>query len=320
MLLCALSAVMVTGRTSPLFAQEDYPRKPIRWISPYAPGGSTSTLARLIGERIGEVMGKPVIIDNRPGGNTMIGGEHAARATPDGYTLLHAGKAQVILKVTSKPPYDILKDFAPITMLVKTHYVLVVTPSLPVANLKELIAYAQARPRKLTVAAVSTGSSQHLMGELFNILADVKMRHVPYKGGQQALVDLMAGIVQVSFSNSINAIPHIKAGRLKALAITGEKRTTALPDVPTYAEGGMPGYAPKTWQGVVAPAGTPKAIIDKLSNEMAKALTVPIIVERLANSGMEPYHSGPANMAAQMKLDYAETLRIIKAADLKLEQ
>jgi tripartite-type tricarboxylate transporter receptor subunit TctC len=225
----------------------------------------------------------------------------------------------VILKITSKPTYDIFKDFTPITTLVKTHYVLVVNPNLPVGNLKELIAYAQARPRKVNVASVSTGSGQHLMGELFNILADVKMRHVPYKGGQQALVDLMAGIVQVSFSNSMNAIPHVKAGRLKALAITGDKRTAALPDVPTYAEAGMPSYAPKTWQGVVAPAGTPKTIIDRLSNEMAKALTVPIIIERLTNSGMEPYHTGPANMAAQMKLDYAETLRIIKTADIKLD-
>jgi tripartite-type tricarboxylate transporter receptor subunit TctC len=314
-----LSVVGLAAASGPLAAQQDYPRKPIRWISPYPPGGSTSTLARLVGDKLGETLGKPVIVDNRPGANTMIGSEAAARATPDGYTLLHAGKAQVILNVTSKPPYDVFKDFAPITALVRTHYILVVNPGVPVSNLQEFIAYAKARPKKLAVASVSTGTGQHLMGELFNIQAGVSMRHIPYKGGQQGLVDLMGGIVQVAFSNAINAIPHVKSGKLKGLAITGEKRTAALPDLPTYAEAGMPSYAPKTWQGVVAPAGTPKAIIERLSSEMAKIVAIPVIVERLENSGMDPWHTGPAKMAAQMKEDYAETLHIIKTANIKLD-
>ena len=315
----ALPFVALAGWSGLLAAQQDYPSKPIRWIAPYPPGGSTSTLARLIGDRIGEALGKPVIIDNRPGANTMIGSEAASRATPDGYTLLHAGKTQVILNITSKPPYNIFTSFAPITALVRTHYILVVNPSLPVNNLQEFIAYAKASPKRLAVASVSTGSGQHLMGEQFNILAGVSMRHIPYKGGQQGLQDLMGGIVHVAFSNAINVIPHVKAGRLKGLAITGEKRTAALPDLPTYAEAGLPNYAPKTWQGVVAPAGTPKPIIDKLSNEMAKALSTPIIIERLENSGMEPWHTGPAKMAAQMKEDYAEIVNIIKSANLKLD-
>ena len=314
----ASTVVVLTGWSGPLAAQQDYPRKPIRWISPYPPGGSTSTLARLIGDKLGEAFGKPVIIDNRPGGNTIIGSEAASRATPDGYTLLHAGKTQVILNITSKPPYDIFTSFAPITTLVKTHYILVVNPNLPVNNLQEFIAYAKASPKKLTVASVSTGTGQHLMGEQFNILAGVSMRHIPYKGGQQGLVDLMAGIVQVSFSNAVNVIPHVKAGKLKGLAITGEKRTAALPDLPTYAEAGMPSYAPKTWQGVVAPAGTPKPIIEKLSSEMATVLAMPVTIERLAGFGMETWHTGPVNMAAQMKEDYAEIVNIIKTANIKL--
>jgi len=314
-----LAAALFGGACGYAAAQQDYPRKPIRWISPYPPGGSTSTLARLVGDKLGENLGKPVVIDNRPGGNTIIGAEAAARSTPDGYTLLHAGKTQVILNITGKPPYDVFKDFSPITTLVKTHYILVVHPGLPVGNLQEFIAHAKASPKKLTVASVSTGTGQHLMGELFNILAGVNLRHIPYKGGQQGLIDLMAGVVQVSFSNAINAIPHVKAGRLKALAITGDKRTAALPDLPTYAEAGLPKYDPKTWQGVVAPAGTPKPIIEKLSGEMAKILTIPTIIERLANSGMEPWHTGPAGMAAQMKVDHAETIHIIKTANIKLD-
>lgn len=298
-------------------AQEHYPRKPIRWVSPYAPGGSTSTVARMIGEKMAEALGKPVIIDNRPGGNTMIGSDTVARATPDGYTLLHAGKSQVILRRTSKPPYDIFTSFAPITTLVKTNYVLVVHPQMPVADLKQFVAYAKERPGKLAVASVSSGSGQHLMGELFNIRAGIKTRHIPYKGGQQGLMDLMAGIVQLSFSNAINVVPHVQAGRLKGLAITGDKRTSSLPDIPTYAEAGMPEYAPKTWQGVVAPAGTPKAIIDRLSSEMAKVLALPVLVQRLDSAGMEPYHTGPEQMAAQMKEDDAEIALIIKAAGLK---
>lgn len=312
----ALTATLV-GMADAVLAQDQYPRKPIRWVSPYAPGGSTSTVARMIGERVGEALGKPVIIDNRPGGNTMIGSQMVAQATPDGYTILHAGKTQVILKRTSKPPYDIFTSFAPITTLVKTNYILVVHPSLPASNLKEFIAYARARPGKLAVASVSSGTGQHLMGELFNIEAGIATRHIAYKGGQQGLIDLMAGIVHLAFSNAINAIPHVQAGRLKGLAITGEKRTRALPDLPTYAEAGMPNYAPKTWQGVVAPAGTPKAIIERLSKEMAKALSIPLLIERLDNAGMEPYHTGPDDMAKQMKADDTEIARIIESAGLK---
>jgi tripartite-type tricarboxylate transporter receptor subunit TctC len=303
-----------------LGAQQNYPTKPIRWVTPYPPGGSTTALSRLVGEKLSEAFGRPVIIDNRPGGHTMIGVDTVARAAPDGYTILLGGNTQIVLHQLMKPPYDIFRDFAPVTILAKTNYILVVNPALPANTLKEFIAYARARPGQLNVASVASGSSQHLMGELFGMLAGVKMQHIPYKGGQQGIIDLMGGNVQASFSNSINVISHIRNGRLKGLAITGDKRLAAVPQVPTYAEAGLPEYDPKNWQGILAPARTPKPVIMKLSDEVAKVLAMPEIRERLTNAGMEPFHSGPEKMAAQMKSDYTETAKIIKVANIKIEE
>jgi len=301
-------------------AQQNYPNKPIRWVTPYPPGGSTTALSRLVGEKLSEAFGQNVIIDNRPGGNTIIGVDAVAKAAPDGYTILLGGNTQIVLNLLLRPPFDIFKDFAPVTILAKTNYILVVNPALPVNDLQEFIAYAKARPGQLNVASVSSGSSQHLMGELFNILTGIKMQHIPYKGGQQGIIDLIGGSVQASFSNAINVIPHIKNGRLKGLAITGDKRTVALPQLPTYAEAGLPGYDPKNWQGILAPAGTPGAIVTRLSAEVAKILAMPEIREKLVNSGMESFHTGPEKMAAQMKADYAESVNIIKAANIKIEE
>jgi tripartite-type tricarboxylate transporter receptor subunit TctC len=315
-----LAVAMLAIFPGALAAQQNYPTKPIRWVTPYPPGGSTTALSRLIGEKLSEAFGRPVIIDNRPGGNTMIGVDVVAKAAPDGYTILLGGNTQVVLNLLMRPPYDIFKDFAPVTILAKTNYILVVNPALPVNNLQEFIAYAKARPGQLNVASVASGSSQHLMGELFGILTGIKMQHIPYKGGQQGIIDLMGGNVQASFSNAINVIPHIKNGRLKGLAITGEKRTVSLPQLPTYAEAGLPSYDPKNWQGILAPARTPGAIVNKLSVEVAKILAMPDIREKLVNSGMEPFHTGPEKMAAQMKSDYAETSKIIKTANIKIEE
>jgi tripartite-type tricarboxylate transporter receptor subunit TctC len=302
-----------------LQAQQNYPTKPIRWITPYPPGGSTTALSRLVGDKLAEAFGHNVIIDNRPGGNTMIGAEAVARAAPDGYTLLLGGNTQVILSLLMKPPFDVFKDFAPVTIIANTNYILVINPATPANNLQEFVAYAKARPGQLNVASVATGSSQHLMGELFNIQAGVKMQHIPYKGGQQGIIDLMGGTVQASFSNAINVIPHIKSGKLRGLAITGDKRTASLPQLPTYAEAGMPNYNPKNWQGMLTTGGTPGAIVNKLSDAVGKILALPDIRDKLAASGMEPFHSGPAKMAAQMKADHAENARIIKAANVRIE-
>jgi len=315
-----LTVAVLAALPGAFAAQQNYPNKPIRWVTPYPPGGSTTALSRLVGEKLSEVLGRPVIIDNRPGGNTVVGADAVAKATPDGYTLLLAGNSQIILSQLMRPPYNFMKDFAPITILAKTNYILVVNPSLPVNNLQEFVAYAKARPGQLNVASVASGSGQHLMGELFNMMAGVKLHHVPYRGGAQGIIDLMGGQVQVSFSNANNVISHIKNGKLKGLAITGEKRTLALPQLPTYAEGGLPQYDPKNWQGMLAPARTSAAIVNRLSSEVEKILAMPDIREKLTNSGMEPFYTGPEKMAAQMAADYAETARIIKTANIKLEE
>jgi tripartite-type tricarboxylate transporter receptor subunit TctC len=315
-----LTVAVLATFSGALAAQQNYPNKPIRWVTPYPPGGSTTALSRMVGDKLSEAFGQNVIIDNRPGGNTVIGVDAVAKAAPDGYTILLGGNTQIVLNLLMRPPYDIFKDFAPVTILAKTNYILVVNPSLPVNDLQGFIAYAKARPGELNVASVASGSSQHLMGELFNILTGIKMQHIPYKGGQQGIIDLMGGSVQASFSNSINVIPHIKNGRLKGLAITGDKRTAALPQLPTYAEAGLPSYDPKNWLGVLAPAGTPEAIVTRLSAEVAKILAMPDIREKLVSFGMEPFHTGPKKMAAQMKSDYAENAKIIKAANIKLEE
>jgi tripartite-type tricarboxylate transporter receptor subunit TctC len=319
-LMYLLIVVVLAAIPGALLAQQNYPTKPIRWITPYPPGGSTTALSRMVGDKLSEAFGQNVIIDNRPGGNTIIGAEAVAKSAPDGYTLLLGGNTQVILALLMRPPFDVFKDFAPVTTIAKTNYILVVNPALPVNNLQEFIAHAKARPGQLNVASVATGSSQHLMGELFNILAGVKMQHVPYRGGQQGIIDLMGGTVQASFSNAINVIPHIKSGRLKGLAITGDKRTVSLPQLPTYAEAGMPNYDPKNWQGMLTAAGTPSAIVNKLSAEVAKILAMPDIRDKLIAGGMEPFHSGPQKMAAQMKADHAENARIIKTANIKIEE
>ena len=201
-----LTAAGITAFSGAFAAQQDYPSKPIRFVTPYAPGGSTSALSRLVGEKLSETFGRPVIIDNRPGANTMIGADAVAKAAPDGYTILLAGNSQIVLALLMKPPYDVFRDFAPVTILAKTNYILVVNPALPANNLQEFIAYAKARPGQLNVASVSSGSSQHLMGELFGMLTGVKMKHIPYKGGAQGITDLMGGHVQASFSNALNVI------------------------------------------------------------------------------------------------------------------
>ncbi|MFH1602962.1 MAG: tripartite tricarboxylate transporter substrate binding protein [Pseudomonadota bacterium] len=302
----------------PIAAQQGYPNKPIRFITPYPPGGGTTFVARLISPKLGESLGQHVIVDNRPGGNTIIGTEAAAKAPPDGYTILLIGNSQILNDLLLRPPYDILKDFAPVSLLVRNNYILVVNPKLPPNNLQEFIAYAKSRPGQLNVASTGSGSSQHLMGELFNILAGVNMMHIPYKGGAAGITDLMGGQVHASFSNSAAVIPHVKNGRLKGLAVTGDKRLVAVPQVPTYAEAGLPGYNPKNWLGIVVPAGTPQEIVARLSTEVGRILALPEIRERLAGSGQEPFYATPERMAAQMKSDHTEYGRVIKTANIKL--
>lgn len=301
-------------------AQQGYPNKPIRFIVPYAPGGSTSNVARLIGQKLTEAWGQQVIIDNRPGGNTVIGSEALAKSPPDGYTIsLAASTHATIPHLLASLPYDPIKDFTPVATLVTTQLVLVLHPSVPANNLQEFIALAKSKPGQLNFASVGTGSSTHLAGELFNIVAGVKMQQVPYKGTAPALTDLIGGQVQLNFDTPITSIPHIKSGKLKAIAITGKTRLAALPQVPTFAEAGLPNYDFQIWMGVLAPAGTPKEIVNKLNTEIAKILTMPDMKEKLVSQGLDPLISTPDQFAALIKSDMTKFGQVIKTANIKLE-
>lgn len=301
-------------------AQQGYPNKPIRFIVPYAPGGSTSNVARLIGQKLTEAWGQQVIIDNRPGGNTVIGSEALAKSPPDGYTIsLAASTHATVPHLLASLPYDPIKDFTPVATLVTTQLVLVLHPSVPANNLQEFIALAKSKPGQLNFASVGTGSSTHLAGELFNNVAGVKMQQVPYKGTAPALTDLIGGQVQLNFDTPITSIPHIRSGKLKAIAITGKTRLAALPQVPTFAEAGLPNYDFQLWMGVLAPAGTPKEIVNKLNTEIAKILTMPDMKEKLVSQGLEPFVSTPDQFAALIKSDMTKFGQVIKTANIKLE-
>jgi tripartite-type tricarboxylate transporter receptor subunit TctC len=300
-------------------AQQAYPNRPIRFIVPYAPAGPTDLLARLIGQKLSESLGQPVIVDNRPGGNTIIGTEALAKSAPDGYTIMMMAIAHAIIPNLLPTPYDPIKSFAPVATVASGEIVLVLNPSVPANNLQELIALAKARPGQLNYASASTGGPLHLAAELFNLMTGVKTQHIPYKGAGPALTDVIGGQVQMLFSPADIAIPQIRSGKLKAIAISGKARSPALPQVPTFAESGLPGFTIKNWFGVLAPAGTPRPIIDKLSSEIGRILALPDIQERLVGQGMDPFVSSPEQFAALIETEVALYGRIIKTANIKVE-
>ena len=306
---------------SSVFAQQPYPSKPIRLIVPFPPGGSIDPVARLIGPKLSESLGQPVLVDNRPGANGAIGTEILAKSPPDGHTLILLGASTHVTNalLVRNLPYDSFKDFAPVATVQRSDYVLVVHPALPANTLKELIALAKSRPGQIAYASSGNGNLNHLAAELFNMMTGIKTHHVPYKGGGQALTDLMSGQVQMHFSVLISAIPQIKSGRLKAIAIGGETRFAALPQVPTFTEAGLPGFSLRPWQGVLAPARTPRPIIDRLSSEIGKIVALPEIRERLVSLGMQPLISTPEQFAALMADDLAKTSAVIKTANIALE-
>jgi tripartite-type tricarboxylate transporter receptor subunit TctC len=301
-------------------AQQHYPRKPIRLIVPYPPGGSTDPLARLVGLKLTESWGQPVIVDNRPGGNTIIGTEAAAKSVPDGHTILLFSTTQAVLpSLNPKLPYDITKDFAGVAALSSSPNVLVVHPSVPANNLREFIALAKANPGQLNYGTSGTGGAVHLATELFNITAGTKMHHIPYKGSGPVVTDLIGGQIQLSFQTPIAVIPHIRSGKLRAIAVAGEARLSALPQVPTFAEGGLPSYDYKAWFGILAPAGTPSEVIDKISTETAKIVSTPDTREKLRNQGMEPFILTPDQVSALVRADVAKYARIVKTANIRVE-
>ena len=313
------TAVVLMIIAGPSAAQQAYPNKPMRIITPYAPGGTTSALAHPIGQKLAESWGQPVIVDNRPGGNTIIGTEALAKSPPDGYTLLLTTSTHVLYPLLLRTPFDPIKDFATIATVASTETVLVLHPSTPANNLQEFIVLAKSKPGQLDYATVGSAGLQQLTGELFGILSGVKIQHIPYKGSGPAVTDLLGGQVHFSFQNPISVIPYIKSGRLKAIAVSGETRLATLPQVPTFTEAGLPGLDVKNWFALLAPAGTSSAIIDKLSSEIAKILAIPDIKEKLLSQGLEPFHIAPEQLAALMRADMARFAKIIKSANIKFE-
>jgi tripartite-type tricarboxylate transporter receptor subunit TctC len=299
--------------------QQDYPNKPIRYISPYAPGGSTTVLARMIGQQLTEAWGQQVVVDNRPGANTIIGTQAALSARPDGYTLLSLGGTLAGNHWLAKTPYNVLRDIAPIATISSYENVLVVPPTLPVNTVADLIALAKAKPGQLTFGTSSIGGPTHLLAELFNTTAGIKTLHVPYKGGGPAVTDLMGGHINFFFSNPVNVAAQIKNARLRALAVTGKSRTLAFPDVPTFAEQGLPAMTLTNWQGVGGPAGIPKRIIDRISAEIEKLVAKPDTKEKLHALGSEPFYNNPQQTAALIRSDIDKYGKIIKDANIKAE-
>lgn len=315
-----LTAGLLTALPGASIAQQGYPNKSIRIIVPFPPGGSIDALARLVGQKLNESWGQPVIVDNRPGGNTIIGTEALYKSPPDGYTIMLATATHVVMPLLTRTSFDPIKDFAPVATLASTEQLLVVNPLVPAKNLQELIALAKSKPGQLNYSSAGSGTSGHLAGELLSIMAGIKMQHIPYKGGAQAITDVIGGQVQLTVLPPVVVVPHIKAGKLKAIAISGEARSSALPQVPTFTEGGLPGYDVKLWTGSLVRAGTPRGIIDKLATEIARSLTMPEVRESLISQGNEPMILTPDQFAALLKADMARFAKIIKAANIRLDQ
>ena len=301
-------------------AQAQYPNKPVRLIVPFPPGGGTDTLARIYGQKLAEVFGQQVIIDNRPGAGTNIGAEIAAKAPPDGYTLLMGNIAHAInVTLYGKLAYDFVKDFTPVTLLASTPNILVVHPSVPVKSVKELIALAKARPGQLDYASAGSGSSSHLAAELFGIMAGVKMTHVPYKGGGPAVIALVGGQVSVGFATTPSVITHVKAGKMRGLGVTTARRSPSTPELPTISEAGVPGYEAGTWYGLLAPAGTPNEIVARLHAESVKLLKLPDVKDRLDATGFESIGNTPEQFAAYIRSEIEKWGKVVKASGARVD-
>lgn len=300
-------------------ADATYPTKPIRWIVPYSAGGPTELIARLVGQRVSRDWGQQIIIDSRPGANSIIGTELAARAQPDGYTMLVALPALVINPhVYRKLPYSI-RDFTPVTNMATAPYLMLVTPSLKVGSPSELIALAKAQPSQLNFGSGGTASPAHLAMELFMSSAGVTMTHVPYKGGAPALTDLVSGQIQVLINPALSAAPHVRSGRIRAIAVTGSERSGIFPELPTVAEGGLPGYEVNTWYGLFTLLQTPRAIVDKVAASVRSALGDEEVRRRIVSLDAKPLGTSPAEFAKFVSSEERKWQSVVKKAGISLE-
>lgn len=315
------AAFLGTCDTALAQGAQSYPDKPIRIIVPFAPGGSSDVLARAIGQKLTEMWGQQVLVDNRPGAGGNIGASETARSAPDGYTLVLFDVGTITISPSIYPNlnYDPERSFAPVTMVAVSPHALVVNPSIPVSSVQELIAYSKANPGKLNYASAGNGTAVHLAGEQFQQMTGTKWTHVPYKGGAAAIVGIVGGEVDLTLNGLLATLPHIKSGRLKVLAVAGTKRAAAMPDLPTVSEAGVPGFQSGSWQGLLAPAGTPPDIVAKLHDAVVKVLNEPDMTKRLADQGAEVVGSTPEEFAAFIRDDTAKWAKIVKDTGIKVE-
>jgi tripartite-type tricarboxylate transporter receptor subunit TctC len=321
--LTLLAILCASCNTATAIAQTptQYPAKTIRMIVPSAPGSGPDIMARTIGQKLNEAWGQPVVVEARPGAGGIIGSEAVAKAAPDGYTLImgNAGSHSVNPGLYRKLPYDPLKDFSPIALVSSAPNILIVHPSLPVKSVKDLIALAKARPGELTFGSGGNGSTAHLSGELFRTLAGIRIVHVPFKGAPAAVLGVITGEISMAILNLPPALPHVKNGRLKALGVSTSKRSAAVPDLPTIAESGLPGYSATAWYGVLAPAGTPREIIMKINAEIVKGLRTDEMKKRIASDGGEVIGSTPEEFTAVMKTDIAKWAKVVQASGAQVD-
>lgn len=302
-------------------AQGSYPSRPIRFIAPFPPGGSSDVLCRLLGQKLSESLGQPVAVENRPGAGANIGHEFAAKQPPDGYTILISSSSTLAINphLYKRLGFDPIGDFSPISMVASAGQVLVVHPSVAAASVKELIALAKAQPGKLNFGSGGKGIQSHISGEMFKAAAGVDIVHIPYKGTVQAVSDLVAGQVQLVFADMVPAMPHIKAGRVRPLAVTTEARSPVLPDVPTMIESGVPGYRTGVWWSVMAPRGTPEAIVNRLNAELGRIVKLADVQEKYANLGVSTEYSTPQYVTEKIRADTVEVAEVLKAAGVEPE-
>jgi tripartite-type tricarboxylate transporter receptor subunit TctC len=306
----------------PLFAQaQAWPAKPLRYIVPFPPGAFNDTLARTLSTEMAKTLGQPVIVENRPGGNTIPATEFAARSPADGYTLYGAALPFSVIQslYPKQVSFDVTRDFAPITLAGVTPNLLVANPGAPVNNVRELIAYAKANPGKLNYASTGNGTSNHLSFELFKSMTKTFITHIPYKGSAPAVTDLIAGQVDVMFDNTPNVLPHVRSGKLKALAVSSKTRTTLAPDIPTVDEAGVPGYDVGVWFGVLTVAGTPRDVVHRLNSEMVKILTSAEVKERFGKMGVEVVAGTPEHFSQFLKSEVARWAKVVQDANIRAD-
>lgn len=316
--LAALLAATVMALPG-MVAAQPYPAKTVRMIVGFPPGGPTDVLARIVSQKLGEAWGQQVIVDNRPGASGMIGAELTARAAPDGYTMLMVPVTYAVTpSLFSKMAYDTERDLATVAQVAAAPFILVVHPTLPVKTVKDLATLGRSRPGQLNYASASTGGMPHLAGELFNTMTGAKLLHIPYKGAAPATTDLLAGQVQLMFNNMLSAMPQVKAGRLRAVAVTSSKRSAAAPELPTIAET-VPGYEASGWYGVLAPAAMPRELINRANTEINRVMRLPDVTQRLAGDGVEAVGISPEQFGAYLRAEVAKWNKVVKAAGIKAD-